>query len=208
MTAGTAGTAGAPAGLAVRTIGRWALVAGVTGFIGNIALAVMLATPGNEGWGGPASDIIGIPASLALIPLALGLLALCGSTPGLGAVTSLAVLAMAGMAALSLALVLHLMPFSAEVSMTYLGMTVVFGWLFAVCRAGLASGCLPRTVAGWGAVLGGAGTVGSALLAASAPMAAGSLASSVTFGAGAVAAAPVWFAFPVWLLVLSYRLPA
>jgi hypothetical protein len=210
MTPGTAETSGTPAVLAARTLGRWALVAGVTGFIGNIALAIMFATPGNGpwGWAGPASDIIGVPATLALIPLALGLLAICGNGPGLGAITSLAVIAMAGMAIVSLALVLGLIPFSAEVAITYLGMTVLFGWVLAVSRAGRASGCLPRQVAGWGVVLGGAGAVGSVLLLVSAPMAAGSLASTVTFGAGAVAAAPVWFAFPVWLIVLSYRLPA
>ena len=34
-----------------------------------------------------------------------------------------------------------------------------------------------------------------------------SLAHAVTFGAGAVISGPVYAAFPVWLIVLSYRLP-
>jgi hypothetical protein len=45
------------------------------------------------------------------------------------------------------------------------------------------------------------------LLAASVPTPAHSLAHAVTFGAGALVSGPVYAAFPVWLIVLSYRLP-
>jgi hypothetical protein len=34
-----------------------------------------------------------------------------------------------------------------------------------------------------------------------------SLTHAITFGAGALVSGPVYAAFPVWLIVLSYRLP-
>ena len=34
-----------------------------------------------------------------------------------------------------------------------------------------------------------------------------SLAHAITFGAGALISGPVYAAFPIWLIVLSYRLP-
>ena len=65
---------------------------------------------------------------------------------------------------------------------------------------------MPRRVARCGAALGAAGLAGAALLTASAPMPAHSLIWDITFGAGLLTAIPVAF-FPVWLIVLSYRLP-
>jgi hypothetical protein len=64
-----------------------------------------------------------------------------------------------------------------------------------------------RQVANCGVALGAAGLAGAALLAASVPMPAHSLIRDITFGAGLLAGAPVALAFPVWLIVLSYRLP-
>jgi hypothetical protein len=62
-------------------------------------------------------------------------------------------------------------------------------------------------VASSGIALGTAGLAGAILLAASVAAPAHSLAHAITFGAGALVSAPVYAAFPVWLIVLSYRLP-
>lgn len=62
---------------AVRTVDRWGLVAGVTGFLGNVLLLVLFTTPadGPYAWTGPANDTIGVVSTLALIPVAAALLA-------------------------------------------------------------------------------------------------------------------------------------
>ena len=87
-----------------------------------------------------------------------------------------------------------------------IGLIFLFGWVFAVGRAGRASGRLPRQVARCGAALGAAGLAGAVLLTASAPMPAHSLIWNIAFGAGLLTAIPVAL-FPVWLIVLSYRQP-
>ena len=127
---------------AVRTVDRWGLVAGVTGFLGNVLLVVLFTTPadGPYAWTGPANDTIGVVSTLTLIPVAVGLLAVCGNGPGLGAVTSLAIVAMVVLAAVSLLFVLGLAPFAADVDGSYIGLAFIFGWVLAASRAGRASG--------------------------------------------------------------------
>jgi hypothetical protein len=198
-----------PLARAARTVDRWGLVAGVTGFLGNVLLAVLLTTPadGPYAWTGPANDVIGVVSTLAIIPVVAGLLTVCGNRRGLGAVTALAIVALLAMAAVELAFVLGLVPFAAESDGTFAGLIVVFGWLFAASRAGRTSGRLPRQVASCGAALGAAGLAGAVLLVASVSTPAHPLAHAVTFGAGALISGPVYAAFPVWLIVLSYRLP-
>lgn len=198
----------APLFRAVRTVDRWALVAGVTGLLANVLLVVLFMTPadGPYAWTGPANDIVGDVSTLALIPVAAGLLALCGNRRGLGAITSLAIVAMVAMTTVSMLMVLGLVPFAAATDSAYIGMIFLFGWFFAASRAGRASGRLPRQVARCGVALGAAGLAGAALLTASAPMPAHSLTWDITFSAGLLTAIPVAL-FPVWLIVLSYRLP-
>ncbi len=207
--AGPRSAAPAPLALAVRTVDRWGLVAGVTGTLGNVLLAILFLTPadGPYAWTGPANDTIGIVATLAMIPVAAGLLTVCGNRPGLGAVTSLAILAMVMIAAVSLLFVLGWAPFSADVNGSYVGLVFIFGWLLAVGHAGRASGQLPRQVAGWGVALGAAGLAGAALLMASTLIPADTALQHIAFAAGALAAGPVFAAYPIWLVVLSYRLP-
>jgi hypothetical protein len=55
--------------------------------------------------------------------------------------------------------------------------------------------------------LGAAGLAGAVLLTASTLPPAGAALQHVAFAAGALAAGPVFAAYPVWLVVLSYRLP-
>jgi hypothetical protein len=76
-----------PLAQAVRAVDRWGLLAGVTGFLGNVLLLVLITTPadGHYAWTGPANDIVSSVATLALIPVAVGLLAVCGNSRGLGA---------------------------------------------------------------------------------------------------------------------------
>jgi hypothetical protein len=198
----------APLAQAVRTVDRWGLLAGVTGFLGNVLLVVLFTTPadGPYAWTGPANDIVGVVSTLATVPVAAGLLNVCGNRPGLGAITSLAILAMVVMAAVSILFVLGLVPFPAATDSSYAGLILTFGWIFAASRAGRASGRLPRQVANCGVALGAAGLTGAALLAASVPMPAHSLIRDITFGAGMLTGVPVAL-YPVWLIVLSYRLP-
>ena len=123
---------------AARTVDRWGLVAGVTGFLANVLLAVLFTTPadGSYAWTGQANDSIGVVTLLAIIPVVAGLLTVCGDRPGLGAITALAIVTLAAMAAVELVFVLGLVPFPAEADSSYAGLIVVFGWLLAVSRSG------------------------------------------------------------------------
>ena len=199
----------APLSRAVRAVDRWGLLAGVTGFLGNVLLVVLFTTPadGPYAWTGPANDTVGVVSTLAMIPVAAALLAVCGNSPGLGAITSLAIVAMVVTAAVSLLFVLGLVPWAAELDSSYAGLAFIFGWIFAASRAGRASGRLPRQVANCGVALGAAGLAGAVLLAASVAMPAHSPMQEITYGTGALASAPAVLAYPVWLIVLSGRLP-
>ena len=73
-------------------------------------------------------------------------------------------------------------------------------------RVGRPAACPARSLTA-AAALGAAGLAGAVLLAASVPMSARSLMHDVTYGTGALATAPAVLAYPVWLIVLSYRLP-
>ena len=88
-------------------------------------------------------------------------------------------------------------------------MSLVFisGWLLATGRAGRALGRLPRGVAGWGIGLGAAGLVGALLLVASVLVPGRSVAQEILGYAGLLAGGPTGLAYPVWLIVLSGRLP-
>lgn len=198
-----------PLARATRMVDRWGLVAGVTGILGNILLAVLFATSdyGPYSWTGPANDTVGIVSALAMVPFAAGLLAVCGNSPGLGALTSLAIVATVVIAAVSLLFVIGVAPFDADVGSSYVGMIFIFGWLFAVSRAGRASWRLPRQVGNWGVALGVAGLAGASLLTVSAVVPAHSLTYGIMFGAGAALTGPAVLGYPVWQIVLSYRLP-
>ena len=181
----------------------------MTGFYSNVLLLVLFTTPadGPYSWTGPANDTIGIVSTLAMIPVAVGLLTVCGDRPGLGAITSLAIVAMGGMAAVSMLFVLGVVPFAASVDSSYVGLAFMFGWVFAASLAGRTSGRLPRQTANCGVALGAAGLAGAVLLLAmSIPMPSYSLISGVAFGAKVLTGIPVAL-YPVWLIVLSYRLP-
>jgi hypothetical protein len=82
---------------------------------------------------------------------------------------------------------------------------LTFGWILAVSRAGRPAGC-PRLTAGLGMALGAAGLAGAALLAALVPVPAPMLSPDVTYAAEWLTGIPVAL-YPVWLIVLSYRLP-
>jgi hypothetical protein len=138
-----------PLAQAVRTVDRWGLLAGVTGFLGNVLLLVLITTPadGHYAWTGPANDIVNSVATLALIPVAVGLLAVCGNSRGLGAITSLAILAMVVTPAVTLLFVLGTVPFDAATYTSYVDLILTFGWILAVSRAGGPAGCPARSPA-------------------------------------------------------------
>ena len=93
---------------AVRAVDRWGFLGSVTGLLANVLLAVLFTTPagGPYAWAGSANDIVSVVATLAMIPVAAALLAACGNSPGLGAITSLAILAMIAIPAALLLIVL------------------------------------------------------------------------------------------------------
>jgi hypothetical protein len=143
---------------------------------------------------------------LALIPVAVGLLAVCGNSCGLGAITSLAILAMVVTPTVTLLFVLGLVPFDAATYASYVDLILTFGWILAVSRAGRPTGRLPRQIAGPGMGLGAAGLAGAALLVALVPVPAHVLSPDITYAAEWLTGIPVAL-YPVWLIVLSYRLP-
>ena len=207
--AGARRAAPAPLLRAVRTVDRWGLLAGVTSALANVLLVVLFTTPacGPYAWTGPANDAVSAVSTLAMIPVAAGLLAVCGNRLGLGAITWLAIVAMIVIAATLLLLILGPMPFGAQTDISYVSLVFIFGWVFAASRAGRASGRLPRQVANCGAALGVAGLAGTALLTASAPMPADSPIQHITYGAGVLATVPPALGYPAWLIVLSCQLP-
>ena len=134
----------APLARAVRTVDRWALVAGVTGLLANVLLVALFTTPadGPYAWTGPANDVVGDASNLATIPVAVGLLAVCGHRRGLGVITSLAIVAMAVMTTVSMLMVLGLAPFATATDSAYIGMIFLFGWVFAAGGVGADAGPL------------------------------------------------------------------
>jgi uncharacterized membrane protein len=89
--------------------------------LGNVLLVVLFTTPadGPYAWTGPANDTVGVVSTLAIIPVAAGLLAVSGNRPGLGAITSLDIVAMVVMAAVSMLFILGLVAFAAQVDSSY-----------------------------------------------------------------------------------------
>ena len=139
--------AAAPLARAARTVDRWGLLAGVTGFLANVLLVVLFTTPadGPYAWTGPANDTVGVLSTLAMIPVAAGLLSVCDDNgPGLGAITSAAIVAMVLMAAVAVLFILGLVPFAADTDSAYIGLIFIFGypvWLIVL------SGQLPGHLA-------------------------------------------------------------
>jgi hypothetical protein len=108
-------------------------------------LVVLFTTPadGPYAWTGPANDVVGIVSTLAMIPVAAGLLAVCGNGPRLGAITSLAIVAMVMMAAVWLLFVLGLVPFAAQVDSYFAGL------ILARCRSRSSSRSSPSASRPW-----------------------------------------------------------
>jgi hypothetical protein len=85
-------------------------------------------------------------STLAMIPVAAGLLAVCGNRPGLGTITSLAIVAMVVMAAVSMLFMLGLVPFAAQVDSSYAGLiSSSAGSSPPAVQAGRPAGCPARS---------------------------------------------------------------
>ena len=193
---------------AVRSVDRWALVAGVTGFLSNALLLALFTTPvdGPYAWTGPANDVVGDLSTLTMVPLALALLVVCGGGTSLRVATAFAVVAMVAMVGVSVSFVLGHASFTAATNSAYLGLMLMFGWLFTASRTGRARARLPRTLAICGELCGAVGTAGAALLTLSALAPDHSTTRAIAFDLGVVTAAPT-AVYPAWLIWLSYRLP-
>ena len=196
-------------GWGIRTVDRWGLLAGVTGMLASVLLVIVFATPGNGpyAWTGPATDVLGDLSTLATVPVAVAVLAVCGYPRALRAITALAVVAMVTMVAVSVLFVSGRASFTTATDVAYVGLTGTFAWVFVASRAGRATGRLPRQVAKVGIALGAAGSCGAGLLTASTFVPTGWLGHDVMYGIDLLTAVP-FALFPIWLIALSCRLRA
>jgi hypothetical protein len=74
--------------------------------------------------------------------------------------------------------------------------------LFAISRAGLRTGALPRAVARAGIATSLGFAIGAVIVALALLMPSGSVAQYLAFAVGAVPGVLAWLGFPVWTLLL------
>jgi hypothetical protein len=194
---------------AVRTVDRWALLAGVTGMVANLLLIALslrfLPGAGAYSWTGPANDVIGgVVSTAATIPVALALLTVLGAGRGLRIVTSIAVAAMAVMVGSSLLLVAGALPFEIQVWIAVPAIVAMFAWVFGVGRAGRR---LPGRLGRQAELIGGAGIAAVPLAGLAALMPVGSAPQYLVGSLAGVIGVPAYLVFPAWLIALANRLP-
>jgi len=139
-------------------------------------------------------------------PVALALKDLVRGSRALPVMTCLAVSAMVVIIALSMLLIVEVIPFSVQGIGAGVGVVAIFAWVGMVGHAGLVSGVLPRALARWALTMGIAAPIGALLVGLSLLLPSGSLPQYVVGGAGLLLALPAFLAFPVWLIALSGRL--
>jgi hypothetical protein len=186
-----------------------AAISGAAGLVSGACLILFFGLarpfsgePSPWSWLGPANDLTSAVQAAALIPVALTLRDL---VPGRSTRrwTTIAVSAMAAATILPLVLLVGLLPFAVQAPMVTLAIVIMFGWMFAISRAGGRAGALTQTTARVGmATTLALGSLGlAAALAAALP--AGSAARLVAVGAAAAAGTVAWLGFPAWTLLLQ-----
>jgi len=195
---------------AARRVERWALVAGVSGCTANGLLLALyaVALPGNSSydWTGPANDVIGAVAALAMIPMALGVRDLLGSPGRLPLLTRAVAVSAVAMAGASGLLVTGRIEFPVQgVVGTGFALTLLL-WTGSVGRWAAMPGPLPTRLAGAGRLIARVGMAGLPLAAVGAALPRGSLAQYAVGGAGVGLVLAAYLALPVWQIVLSRTL--
>ena len=204
----------APGGLAAdldegaaRRVERWALVAGVTGCTANGLLLALyaVALPGNHDydWTGPANDVIGAVAALAMIPMARGVRDLLGGPGRLPLLTGTLAVSAAAMAIASGLLVTGRIEFPVQ-GVVGTGFAVaLLLWTGSAGRWAAVTGALPPRLARAARLIGRGGLAGLPLAAVGAALPRGSVAQYAVGGAGVGLVLAAYLALPVWQIRLS-----
>jgi hypothetical protein len=186
---------------------RWALVAGVTGCTANGLLLALyaVALPGNHNydWTGPANDVIGAVAALAMIPMARGVRDLLGRPDRLPLLTGTLAVSAAAMAIASGLLVTGRIEFPVQ-GVVGAGFAVaLLLWTGSVGRWAAVTGALPPRLARAARLIGRGGLAGLPLAAVGVALPPGSVAQYVVGGAGVGLVLAAYLALPVWQILLS-----
>lgn len=192
---------------AARRVERWALVAAVTGCTANGLLLALytVALPGNHDydWTGPANDVIGAVAALAMIPMAGGVRDLLGGPGRLPLLTRGVAVSAVAMAAASGLLVTGRIEFPVQgVVGTGFAVTLLL-WTGSAGRWAAATGALPPRLARAARLIAAGGLVGLPLAAVGAALPRGSVAQHAVGGAGVGLVLAAYLALPVWQVLLS-----
>jgi hypothetical protein len=192
---------------AARRVERWALVAGVTGCTANGLLLALytMALPGNHAydWTGPANDVIGAVAGLAMIPLARGVRDLLGGPGRLPQLTRAVAVGGVAAAVASGLLVTGRIEFPAQgVVGTGFAVTLLL-WTGSAGRWGAVTGALPPRLARAAGLIARVGLAGLPLAAVGAALPRASVAQYAVGGSGVGLVLAAYLALPVWQILLS-----
>ncbi len=201
---------GARPAAALARIERWGLLAGVTGCVANALLVALwaVAIPGDARyeWTGPANDVMGAVAVAAAVPLAWALLDHLDHPPRLATLTRVAVAGMVVTVALSLLLVVGVIPFPVQGAGVVASLVAIFTWLWGVGHAARSTGRLPAGLARAARVIAVAFLAALPLAGVAVVLPRDSVAQLATGGAAVLLCAGAYLAYPVWLLVLAARI--
>ena len=195
----------------LRTVGRWALVAGATGVTANALLAGLYAglLSGTEGllWMGPANDVVGALSAAATVPVILGLTRHLGGPRNVVVLARLDVVGAWLMVVASGLLVTGVIPLSVQVAVAVPYITVLFGWLWAAGRSAGRSGRLAPRLARSAEVLGRLVVAAVPLAGLAALLPQGSLAQYCLGGLALALGLGGFLGFPFWLVAVGRHPP-
>jgi deazaflavin-dependent oxidoreductase (nitroreductase family) len=191
---------------------RWALTSGIAGLLSG-GFLILFFTFGRQAsgelstwaWFGPANDLTSALQAFTLIPVALALRDLMPSRR-VKRWTRIGVAAMSAATVLPVLLVVGVLPFGVQAPLVTFCFAVMFGWLFAISRAGLRHRVLPLIVARTGMLTSLAVGAGAIVAAVALLLPARSASQYAALAIAGAAAAVAWLAFPVWALLVA-RVP-
>lgn len=190
-----------------RRVERWALAAGVTGCTANGLLVALytVALPGNHAydWTGPANDVIGAVAGLALIPMARAVRDLLGSPGRLPLLTRAVAVCAVATATASGLLVTGLIAYPVQGAIGTVFALSLMLWTGSAGRWAAESGALPPWLARAARLIARVGLAGLPLVAVGAALPRGSSAWHAVGGTGIGLTLAAYLALPVWQIMVS-----